>query len=176
MPVAPAVLAGAIGFSAVSSIAGGISAQSAANQEAKLQEAQGGIALAESKVNAQNEAYNQTQAVGKQRLAFLANGVSLEGSPAEVLAESTRYGQTQVDAILKQGSAQYTLAQQQAAITKNQGRAALIAGIASGVGTAATGASTLYKAGAFDPAKPPVIKNNTQSQFSDAVSRSIRGY
>lgn len=141
----PAALAAATAFSAVSSVVGGISAQSAANQNAKLQEEQGGIALAESKVNATNEAYNQNEAIGKQRLAFLANGVSLEGSPSIVQDQATKYGQTQVNSILNQGAAQYNLAQKQAAITKNQGRAALIAGVAQGVGTTAQGISTLTK-------------------------------
>lgn len=151
----PAVLAGALAFSAVSSIGSGMSAQSAANAQAKLQEEQGGIALKESQTNATNEAYNQSQAVGKQRLAFLANGVSLEGSPAMVLEESRRYGQSSVQAILDQGAANYNLAQKSAAVTRNQGRAAMIAGLTQAVSTTATGAGTLYKAGAFDaPAKP----------------------
>lgn len=152
----PALLAGAIGFSAVSSIAGGISAQSTANQQAKLQEQQGGIELDEAKTNATNEAFNQTQAQEKQKLAFLANGVSLEGSPSAVLAQSKTYGQTQVDAILKQGAAQYNLAQENAAVTKNQGRAALIAGFGQAVSTTAGGAETGYKAGIFDTTKKAV--------------------
>ena len=146
----PAVLAGALAFNAVTSVAGGISAASSANANAKIQEQQGQVALDEAKVNATNEAYNQNQTIGNQRLAFLANGVSLEGSPAIVQAQAQKYGQTQVDSILKQGAAQYNLAQQQAAVTKNQGRAALIAGVASGVSTEAQGAYGLYKGGAFD--------------------------
>lgn len=149
----PLALAAATAFSAVSSIAGGISANSASNQEAKLQEAQGAEALSEAKVNATNEAYNQNQAVGKQQLAFLANGVTLEGSPSDVVKSSRAYGQTQVNSILNQGTAQYNLAQQQATITKNQGRAALIAGFGQAAGTAATGVESLNKAGAFDSKK-----------------------
>lgn len=157
----PAALAGAVAFSAVSSVAGGIQAQQSANQQAKLQEAQGGIQLEEARTNATNEAYNQTQASGKQRLAFLANGVSLEGSPALVQAEATKYGQQQVNSILKQGAAQYTLAQQNAAITRNQGRAALIGGVGQLVGTLAQGASTGYKAGVFN--KGPAVSKSAVS-------------
>ncbi len=152
----PAALAAATAFSAISSIGGGINAQSAANQNAKLQEQQGQIALDESKVTATNTAYNLNQQIGQQRLAYLANGVSLEGSPAIVQDQATKYGQTQVDAILKQGAAQYTLAQENAAVTRNQGRAALIAGFGSAVGTTASGVGTMYKAGVFDPAKKAV--------------------
>lgn len=120
-------------LSAALSIGSGFAAQSAANQNAKLQEEQGGIALAEAKTNATNEAYNQNQMIGKQRLAFLANGVSLEGSPALVQKASQAYGQQQVQSILDQGAARYNLAQKQAVITKNQGRAALIAGFGKAI-------------------------------------------
>lgn len=146
----PAALAAAVAFSAVSSISSGIAGMSAANQQAKLQEQQGDIALKESQANATNEAYNQNQALGRQRLAYLANGVTLEGSPSLVLEASQKYGQQQVQSILDQGSAQYNLAKQSAVVTRNQGRAALLSGIAQGVGTAATGAESLNKAGAFD--------------------------
>lgn len=149
----PVLLASAAGFSAISSIAGGFAGQKAANDEADLQVEQGNIALAESKANAANEAYNQNQAVSKQQLAFLANGVSLEGSPADVLKESTKYGQAQVDSVLRQGVSQYSLAQKQAAATKNQGRTALLAGITQGLGTASTLAYAGSKGGIFDPTK-----------------------
>lgn len=142
----PAVLAGAMAFSAVSSVAGGFSAQAAANQQAKLQEQQGQIELDQSKVAATNEAFNQNEAIGKQRLAYLANGVSLEGSPTIVQDQATKYGQTQVDSILKQGAAEYNLARENAAVTRNQGRAALIAGFAQGIGTAASGMDKLSQA------------------------------
>lgn len=152
----PAALAAAAAFSIVSSVSGGIAGQSAANQQAKLQEEQGGIALKESKANATNESFNQTQAVGRQRLAFLANGVSLEGSPTTVLEESRKYGQQQVQSILDKGAAEYNLAQKNAVVTRNQGRAALIAGVGQAAGTTASTAYQLNQAGAFD--KPVVSK------------------
>lgn len=166
----PAALAGATAFGAVSSTIGGFSAMSAANSEAKLEKSQGAIALQEAQTDAQNEAFNETQAVGKQQLSFLANGVTLEGSPSAVVKASTAYGQTQVDAILKQGAAKDSLAIAQAAQTQNSGRAALIAGIAQGVGTIAQGTNSLYKAGAFDNTSP-----NIKNLFSNAVSKSVSG-
>lgn len=166
----PAALAGATAFGAVSSVIGGFSANSAANREAALQEQQGALALSEAQANARNVAFNETQAVGKQQLSFLANGVTLEGSPSAVVKASTAYGQEQVDSLLKQGAAQDSLALAQASQTRNQGRAALIAGIAQGVGTTASGVSGLYKAGAFDSTSP-----NVKSLFSNAVSRAVSG-
>lgn len=145
-----AITAGVIG--AGSSIYGGVSANSASKQEAKLQEQQGQLAYEESQTAATDEAFNQNQQVGRQKLAFLSNGVSLEGSPAMVLAESKKYGQSRVDSILRRGTAQYNLAQSEAQITRNKGRTALIGGILTGVGTLAATGVAAGKAGMFDPA------------------------
>lgn len=136
--------------SAGSSVMGGIEANKAAKAEANLQREQGDIAAREAQFNAENEAFSQTQSVQRQRLAFLSNGVSLEGSPLDVLAQSKKYGQSQVDAILRQGSAQKSLAYQSANITRNKGRAALTSGIMQGVGTGLQGAAMAGKAGMFD--------------------------
>jgi len=146
MPVAGVLsLVGAVG-----SIYSGFSARAAAGQEAGLQQEQGDIALQESKVNAANEAFNQTQAVQRQRLAFLANGISLEGSPSLVLEKSKEYGQSQVDAILRQGMARYNLAQSEARITQNKGRAAMIGGFMQAAGTVAQAGGKAYQAGMLD--------------------------
>lgn len=141
----PAALLAVAFAGAGASVAGGIGGMQAANQEAQLQKQQGDIALQESQVNANKAAFNETQAVQKQRLAFLANGVSLEGSPTAVLAASKSYAQTQVNSILDQGAAQYNLAQESAAVTENKGRAALIADVAQGVGQGATASAQYTK-------------------------------
>ena len=136
---------------AAGSIYSGFAANSAAEQEATLQRQQGDIAMSEAKINATNETYNQTQIVQKQKLAFLANGVSLEGSPSMVLEQSKEYGQSQVDAILRQGASRYALAQGEAAITENKGRAALIGGFTNAIGGLSGAMGKGYQAGMFDP-------------------------
>lgn len=134
---------------AISQIMGGINANRAAGQEAPLQQQQGQIALNESQINANDEAFQLTQEVQQQRVAFLANGVSLEGSPTQVVAASKAYAQTQVQSILNEGAAKYNLAQGEAALTLNKGRAALIAGGAEASGTEAKAISSGIKAGLF---------------------------
>ena len=142
--------------SVAGSIYGGMAADSAAKREATAQREQGAIALQESRVNASNEAFNQTQAVQRQRLAFLSNGVTLEGSPAMVLEESRKYGQQQVDSILRQGVARYDLAGKEATITTNRGRAALIGGYAQAAGTLSANVGKAYNAGMMDQKKVSV--------------------
>ena len=140
MPVAPAAMLAIQSAGAIAQVSGGIGAENAANQEAALQKQQGQIALSESQINANNAAFNYTQQVQGQRLGFLASGVSLEGSPALVVASSKKYAQGQVQSILNSGAAQYNLAQEQAAMTINKGRAGMIAGIMQGMSTEASAA------------------------------------
>ena len=135
---------------AAGSIYGGISANKSAQQEAALQREQGDIALKEAGINATNEARNQTRTVQTQRIAYLANGVSLEGSPATVLADSKAYGQQQVDSILSRGVAQQKLATASAGITENKGRAALIGGYLSAAGSLGSAAISAKSSGMFD--------------------------
>ena len=149
MPVLPLLALAGAGASLYS----GFAANSAARQEAALERQQGDIAASEAQVNAKNEAFNQTQAVQNQRLAFLANGVTLEGSPALVLEESKKYGQGQVDAILRQGAAKKALGYAEADISKNKGRAALIGGFTQAAGSIAQGIGSGYKAGMFDASR-----------------------
>ena len=121
-------------IAAAGSLYAGYSGYESSKKEASLQKAQGEEATREASVNAANEAYNQTQMVEKQRLAFLANGVSLEGSPSMVLASSKAYGQQQVNEILRQGQARAGLAYGEAAITQQKGTAALLSGITGAAG------------------------------------------
>ena len=131
--------------SSIGSMYGGFTAHAAAGQEAKLQEQQGQIAEQEAQVNATNEAFNQTQQVERQRIAFLANGVSLEGSPSMVIAASKDYGQRQVNAILAQGAARSNLAYEEASITLDKGRAALVSGGLGAVTSAERSVALRYK-------------------------------
>jgi hypothetical protein len=145
----PGTMLAIAAISGATSIAGGIAGESAANTEAKQQEAQGGIALQEANTNANLETTNLTTQVQNQQLQFLANGVSLDGSPSKVIAASKNYAQTQVQSILNEGAAQFNLAQEQGAETKNQGRAALIGSIAGAASSVAGAGSKAYQAGLF---------------------------
>ena len=160
MPVLPLLALAGAGASLYS----GSAANSAARQEAALERQQGDIAASEAQVNAKNEAFNQTQAVQNQRVAFLANGVTLEGSPSMVLEQSKEYGQSQVDAILRQGAAKKALAYSEATITQNKGRAALIGSIASA-------ASSAYKSGMFDPGANSVGNTSDADVYKAAIAR-----
>lgn len=145
---APIFLA-ATAISAVSSIAGGVSANSAARREGALLDEQGRLSQEESDREAQLHADDVRRFSKTQSLAFLKNGVTLAGSPLLTVQDSVARGQEEVDSISKSGAAQRTLYNQRAEITRNQGRAALIGGIGQAAGTAASGYATGKKAGLF---------------------------
>lgn len=135
MGVETALIA-AVTLSAGASIVGGISAQSAANREAKSLDDLASTSQNEAQAEARRRATEVRQFQRRQKLAFLKNGVTLEGSPLLVLDETLASGQEEVDAIMRRGTAQAKYYRESAAMTKNKGRAALIGGIGQAASTA----------------------------------------
>lgn len=134
-------------------VAGGMAANSAAKTEAGLMDQQAALGREESITSAENLARDRRQFLNAQKLAFLKNGVSLEGSPLLVLEDTRAYAQREVDATIKRGQAQYNLTRAQAQLTRNKGRAALIGGITDGIGTAASMGMSMNNAGMFNSTK-----------------------
>ncbi len=128
-------------ISVVSSVAGGIAAQSAAEEEAKSIERQGDLSRQEAEIEAQRTQRERDKFLKKQKLAFLKSGVTLEGSPLFVFEETRKESAKEVEAIRRQGGARFTLGQERAEITRARGRAALIGGISSGASTIGSAAS-----------------------------------
>lgn len=128
-------------------IAGGIAANKSANQTAKLQEEQAKIALDEANVAADQKAVEQRKFLAEQRMAYLANGVTLVGTPGIVQSDTFSEFQMEIDAIRKSGAAKFRLGLMEAANTKSTGRAQLLSGIFSGLGTAATAAAGASSSG-----------------------------
>lgn len=125
-------------------IAGGIAANKAANENAGLQEEQAQIALDEANRAAELKSIERRRFLATQRMAYLANGVSIVGTPGIVQGDTFNEFQMEIDAIRKSGVARFGLGMKEAAITRSTGRAQLISGIMSGVGTVGTAA---YKYG-----------------------------
>lgn len=75
---------------------------------------------------AQQSAYGSAQQIGNQALAFDSSGVTLSGSPMEVLNKSRQLAIQSVSNIMAQGANTAKMQLAQAAITANQGRAQLL--------------------------------------------------
>ena len=121
------LLQGLTALSAGASIIGGIQQSREAQKQAQR-------AQQETELQARAEARENIAFEKRQKLAFLKSGVSLEGSPLLVLAETRRRGSENVGAILETGR---TRAKGVAA----SGRQALIGGFSQGLSTAAGGFS-----------------------------------
>ncbi len=148
MGVETALLA-AVVVGAGSSIAGGISADKASKKEANALNDQGALAQSEAEAEARRRATEVRQFQRRQKLAFLKNGVTLEGSPLLVLDETIATGQEEVDAIMRRGTAQAKYYRESAAITRSKGRAALIGGIGGAASTVIGGYGIGQSAGLF---------------------------
>lgn len=116
-----------------------------ANQQAKhlagQQEEQARIALSESNRVADQKTVEQRKFLAEQRMAYLASGVTLEGTPGLVQADTFDQFQQEIDAFRKSGAAQFKVGMQTAQSTKANGRAQLISGFLGGASTALSGIS-----------------------------------
>lgn len=144
-PATALILATVVG--AGSQIAGGISANSQAKDTARQQEEQARIGLQESNRAAEQKSNERRKFLAEQRMAYLANGVSLSGTPGIVGGDTFDEFQMELDAIRRSGVAQFKYGMQSANNTRANGRAQLISGFLSGASTAASGFS---KAGLLD--------------------------
>lgn len=121
MAVLPIIALVGAAVSAAGAIAGGISQQAAANNAAKYEKQ----AAAE---NARRQSVDAQKQIGRARANYGASGVTMEGSPLDVLEESARTAELDRLTILQQGKVR-------AQKYKAQGKEALYGGITSAAGT-----------------------------------------
>jgi hypothetical protein len=138
----------------------GYQANQAAKAQASAIEKQAQIAREEAEFKAQQGETQRRKFLAEQRMAYLASGVSLEGTPLIIGEETWKEFTNEINAIRKSGAAQSEYLMTEAQTTRNTGRAQLIGSIFEGVGTAALGA---YKSGAFSSAKTVTAKSSTMT-------------
>lgn len=116
---------------ALSGIGSAVAQNQAARSEAGLLEQQANIALQEGEAAAKKKAREVRQIAGEQSQSYASSGITLEGSPAEVLAETRRLGQEEVNAEKRRAESQARLLRTQALRTKSAGRMAMFSGLAA---------------------------------------------
>ena len=139
-----AVLLAATAAGAAGQIASGFAANQAAKAQAGQLEEQARIARQESETAATQKETERRKFLAEQRMAYLANGVDLSGTPGIVQADTFKEFQMEIDALRNSGVAKFGAYTREAATTRNSGRAAIVSGLLEGVGTLAMGA---YQAG-----------------------------
>lgn len=140
------------GFGVVASLIGtAVSAAAGmaqANAQASSQQAQAAIYERQAQIERQTAEYEAqrqrekgARLAGKQRAAFLASGVSLAGTPTDIIADSTRENELDVSAIRYNGTIKSQNFSDQAKIyrvaagnTKSAGALSALAPAISGIG------------------------------------------
>ena len=139
-------------LSGVSSIVGGAQSNAAGAQQAELAAQQAeSRAIEEERIAAREAKIEQREGedlARRQKVAFLASGVELSGSPLLVMEETRRRSSENVDEILRSGesasSATRAEGRVQASGLKQTGRQAFISGVGRGVSQIG---SSAYRAG-----------------------------
>lgn len=128
-PVSLAIL----GTVAGGSILSGIGQAQAAEEQADI--------IGRETTEAAKQRKKQIQALAsRQKVDFLKSGVTLEGTPIDIFADTFKTGQEDIDTIIRSGRSQ-----QRAVISR--GRSALTSSLISGIGQAAFGAGNLFNTG-----------------------------
>jgi hypothetical protein len=113
----------------VMDIFSGIQANSAYGTEAGALKAQANEAIRQAELDAAAKANEVRQFAGNQQEEYASSGVTLAGTPAEVIADTQKRGQQEVDAIARRGAFQAQMMRTQANQAQSSGRNAILGGI-----------------------------------------------
>lgn len=125
------------------SIYSGIQADKQGKEQQKLYEEQARIQQEETATTMKQTSDARRRLMAEQRMAYLANGVELTGTPLVVGDETFKEYQTEIDAIQKSGAAKSSLLQKQGKMAAASGRTQLISSLFTAGETAAK--SKLFK-------------------------------
>lgn len=133
MSAALAFAGASAGIQALSGLFGFMASQ----QMAAISESRGRMLRDEADADAERYRIQADNFKADQKLAYLKSGVTLEGSPLDVLDETARQATENINAIRSRGRAQQLDADAEGAATLAQGRGALIGGLAGGISSMA---------------------------------------
>jgi len=135
---------------AAGSVYGGVQAKKAGDKQSRLAREQAAMSAAETMRQAERSAVlerrNIDDVVDRQKLAYLASGVTLEGSPLLKMEETRRLGAENIEEIMKAGEAgsqaQLFEGRYRSQVARDSGRQALIGGL---IGAAQYGSTALTR-------------------------------
>jgi hypothetical protein len=132
------IASGAI--SAFGQIQAGRAQQDALEKQADQQREQARLAAIEAEEEAVRREEERDRLLATQRVAFAANGIRVTPAAGSVLAvmdDTTRQFNKEIAAVRRRGKAQTQFGFNEAVISENKGRAALLSGFAGAAGSAA---------------------------------------
>lgn|SRR5262245_25451541 len=121
------LIGGVIG--AVGSLVGAANASTAANNQAAIYQRQAAAERAQADFNAKQQQSKAIKLISQQRTSYLASGLSLEGSPMDTLADTTRQTELDVAAIRYNGEIKAQNFEMQAAAYRSKAKGAQTAGV-----------------------------------------------
>lgn len=160
----------AIALQVASGVASGIAANKAGKAQQKQLEEQAEVVRAEAKRDAGRLRLRHKQTIARKKLQFFKQGVAIPGSPANILASDINLQDEEARAIIARGNAQSNLLITQGLNARNEGRAALLSNIISGV---SSGIQTGIFANALQTESLDVLnigQPTSTSQISDTIT------
>lgn len=127
----------------------GVSQKKAADDSASLIQEQARIEREETGDEVERRTEERNSFIAKQKVAFLANGIGLAGTPLVVLEGSFTQFNKEIASVKKSGAAKANLLDREAEIKKKSGKAALIGGVLGAGTTIAGNAFKGKEAGVF---------------------------
>jgi hypothetical protein len=125
----------ATAMQAVGALSQGMQAKNAAKYNAKLAEQNAAMARDQANADAQAQQRDARRTIGLARANYGASGVTLEGSPLDVLEQSAALAELDRQTILYKGEVRATGYGNEAALEKHRGKTAMMEGI-MGAGSA----------------------------------------
>lgn len=107
----------------------GMQQQKAYDTQADMENLQGQQAINDASVQMQQKAIQVQQAAGNQGEEYASSGVTLQGTPAEIMAQTRNLGQTELNQISRKGTLQAQMDQTKANADQAAGRAAILSAI-----------------------------------------------
>ena len=145
MAVAPALMIIGTIVSAGAAVMGAVAAKNQADFQSDVAKQNAKIAQQRAAAEAARIRRDNQRRIGSQTTGFGAAGVTIEGSAADALDQSTMIGEEDAQLALFGGSLDARQQSINAKAAKSSGNAALVGGLGRAGGTALTGAATFAK-------------------------------
>lgn len=141
-----AVLAAAGGFiGAAGALYQGSAERAAAEYNSRLLNLQAQQIREKARSDSNQASIGARKTIGEMRANFAASGVTMEGSPLDVMEESVKYAQRDILNIKNQGEMDARMKEYEAKLTRFQGKSAQTASYFSAASALTSGGSSAYK-------------------------------
>lgn len=116
---------------ALGTVGAGVQQWRNAGADADTMNQQAQLVAAQAEMDSTNQAREGRRFAAEQEQAYASSGVTMEGTPADIIAESRRLAQEEVNATVNRGKTEAKNLRTNALRTRQSGRQALLGGVAN---------------------------------------------